>query len=418
MTNDERSTNAQMTQHPERARRHSDFAIPSVVVIRHSSFSLGLIATSAQLGKLLEKIARVDRVAVDTEADSLHCYREKLCLLQISLPVREVVAGIGDAGPEWRGPNAGREHRFGLQRDYVVDPLADVDLEPLCAALERKEIVLHGADFDLRLLRRGLNFFARRIFDTVIAARLLGIREFSLAALVKRYFGVELGKGSQKANWGRRPLSARMIEYAINDTHYLLPLADCLESQLRERDQLDWLRQSCQRAIEQAAVERVRDEDELWRIRGSASLRGQEVAVLRALWQWRENEAEAADRPPFHILQNHELLNAATSFVSGSMPDYKHFSSRRRQTFRQAARTAMRLPEPEWPVMRRRFGTRPGRETVRRAEELRRRRDRAAKELDLEPSFIAPRSTIEAVATNETCATTLLVPWQQAALDL
>ena len=141
MTNDERSTNAQMTQHPERARRHSDFAIPSVVVIRHSSFSLGLIATSAQLGKLLEKIARVDRVAVDTEADSLHCYREKLCLLQISLPVREVVAGIGDAGPEWRGPNAGREHRFGLQRDYVVDPLADVDLEPLCAALERKEKV-------------------------------------------------------------------------------------------------------------------------------------------------------------------------------------------------------------------------------------------------------------------------------------
>ena len=418
MTNDERSTNAQMTQHPERARRHSDFAIPSVVVIRHSSFSLGLIATSAQLGKLLEKIARVDRVAVDTEADSLHCYREKLCLLQISLPVREVVAGIGDAGPEWRGPNAGREHRSRPQRDYVVDPLANVDLEPLCAALERKEIVLHGADFDLRLLRRGLNFSARRIFDTVIAARLLGIREFSLAALVKRYFGVELGKGSQKANWGRRPLSARMIEYAINDTHYLLLLADCLESQLRERDQLDWLRQSCQRAIEQAAVERVRDEDELWRIRGSASLRGQEAAVLRALWQWRENEAEAADRPPFHILQNHELLNAATSFVSGSMPDYKHFSSRRRQTFRQAARTAMRLPEPEWPVMRRRFGTRPGRETVRRAEELRRRRDWAAKELDLEPSFIAPRNVIEAIATNETCATTLLVPWQQAALDL
>jgi len=209
-----------------------------------------------------------------------------------------------------------------------------------------------------------------------------------------------------------------MIEYAMNDTHYLLPLADCLESQLRERDRLDWLRQSCQRAIEQAAVERVRDEDELWRIRGSASLRGREAAVLRALWQWRENEAEAADRPPFHILQNHELLNAATSFVSGSTPDYRHFSVRRRQGFREAAQTAMRLPESEWPILRRRSGTRPGRETVRRAEELRRRRDRAAKELDLEPSFIAPRSTIEAIAANETHATTLLVPWQEAALDL
>src|SRR5437667_800698 len=280
MTNDERSTNAQMTQYPERARRHSDFAIPSGVVIRHSSFSSGLIATSAQLGKLLEKIARVDRVAVDTEADSLHCYREKLCLVQISLPVGQVVVGIGDAGLEWRGPNAGREHLSRPQRDYVVDPLAEVDLAPLCAALERKEIVLHGADFDLRLLRRGLNFSARRIFDTVIAARLLGIREFSLAALVKRHFGVELGKGSQKANWGRRPLPARVIEYAMNDTHYLLPLADCLESQLRECDRLDWLPQSGQRAVDQAAIERARDEEELWRIRGSASLRGREVAGL------------------------------------------------------------------------------------------------------------------------------------------
>src|SRR5881394_4646518 len=182
-----------------------------------------VIASVSQLTELLSQIESVDRVAVDTEADSLHCYREKLCLLQVSLP----------------------------GRDYIVDPLANVDLEPLCAALERKEIVLHGADFDLRLLRRGLNFSARRIFDTVIAARLLGIRDFSLAALVERYFKVKLAKGSQKANWGRRPLSARMIEYAINDTHYLLLLADCLESQLRERDQLDWLRQSCQRAIEQ-----------------------------------------------------------------------------------------------------------------------------------------------------------------------
>jgi len=236
--------------------------------------------------------------------------------------------------------------------------------------------------------------------------------------LVKLHFGVELGKGSQKANWGRRPLPAQMILYAMNDTHYMLPLADCLESQLRECDRLDWLRQSCQRAIEQAAVERLRGEDELWRIRGSASLRGREAAVLRALWQWRENEAEAADRPPFHILQNHELLNAATSFASESTPDYEHFPSRRRQAFRQAAQIAMRLPESEWPVLRRRFGTRPGRETVCRAEDLRRRRDRAAEELDLEPAFIASRGALEAIAADEACGTTFLVPWQRAALGL
>src|SRR5256886_1769857 len=157
-----------------------------------------LITNAAQLYELVSQIDSVDRVAVDTEADSLHCYREKLCLLQVSLP----------------------------GRDYIVDPLADVDLAPLCTALERKEIVLHGADFDLRLLRRGLNFMPQRIFDTVIGARLLGIREFSLATLVKRYFDVELGKGSQKADWARGPLSARMLEYAMNDTHYLLRLAE------------------------------------------------------------------------------------------------------------------------------------------------------------------------------------------------
>jgi ribonuclease D len=400
MTNDKGSTNAQMTkERSETPSRHSDFVIPSGVGIRHSSLSSGLIATSAQLTELLEKIEPVDRVAIDTEADSLHCYREKLCLLQVSLP-----AAVSDRGYD----NAAR--------DYIVDPLAALDLASLCAVLAQKEIVLHGADYDLRLLRRSLNFAACKIFDTVIAARLLGIREFSLAALVERFFGVKLAKGSQKANWARRPLPERMVEYAMNDTHYLLPLADRLESQLREQDRLAWLGQSCERAIEQAAAERVRDADEAWRIRGSGALRGSAAAVLRALWQWREKEAEAVDRPPFHILQNDELLRAAESFASGSVPDYRYFSPRRRRAFRDAAQSALQLPEEEWPVSRRRFGTRPSAEVVRRSEELGHRRDRAARELELEPTFVAPRATLEAIAADQTRASALLVPWQQQLL--
>jgi ribonuclease D len=400
MTNDKGSTNAQMTkERSETPSRHSDFVIPSGVGIRHSSLSSGLIATSAQLTELLEKIEPVDRVAIDTEADSLHCYREKLCLLQVSVP-----AAVSDRGYDEAG------------RDYIVDPLAELDLAPLCAVLAQKEIVLHGADYDLRLLRRSLNFAACKIFDTVIAARLLGIGEFSLAALVERFFGVKLAKGSQKANWARRPLPERMVEYAMNDTHYLLPLADRLESQLREQDRLDWLGQSCERAIEQAAAERVRDADEAWRIRGSGALRGSAAAVLRALWQWREKEAEAVDRPPFHILQNHELLGAAESFASGSVPDYRYFSPRRRGAFRDAAQSALQLPEEEWPVSRRRFGTRPSAEVVRRSEELRHLRDRAARELELEPTFVAPRATLEAIAADQTRAGALLVPWQQQLL--
>src|SRR6266576_1549233 len=402
MTNDEGSPNDQMAnQLLKRDRHHLDF------VIRHSpaapkpsqggSLQSALIATDARLTELVKNIDVADRVALDTEADSLHSYREKLCLLQISVP----------AAVSARGYN-----------DFIVDPLAGLDLEPLRQALEPREIVLHGSDYDLRMLRRGLNFIAHKIFDTLIAARLLGIREFSLAALVKRYFGLELPKGSQKANWAKRPLPARMAEYAINDTRYLLALAEKLEAELDSYHRRDWLRQSCQRAIEQAATARVRKNDESWRVRGSGSLKGPAAAVLRALWQWREREAEMVDRPPFHILQNEKLLDAAVGFASGSVPDYKHFSSRRRQAFREAARIALTAPESDWPVLPRRFGTRPTAETVRCTEELRRRRDKSAEELGLDPSFIAPRHTLEAIATDQARAASLLVPWQRELLGV
>jgi ribonuclease D len=372
-----------------------------------------VITDAARLASLIEQIEPADRVAVDTEADSLHSYREKLCLLQISVPAPDAV-GVSDAG---QSVSPGHES-VRTVCDHIVDPLANIDLEPLRRALETKKIVLHGADYDLRMLRRGLNLAASKIFDTLIAARLLGIREFSLAALVKRYFGLTLLKGSQKANWAQRPLPARMAEYAINDVRYLLPLAEKLKAELVRYERWDWLLQSCQRAIEQAAVARTRDHDERWRIRGSGLHRGRSAAVLRALWHWREKEAEKADRPPFHVLRNEELLKAAVKFASGSVPDYKHFSFRRRQAFLEAAQTALRAPESEWPVSRRRFGTRPSNETVQRAEELQRRRNRSAEELGLEPSFIAPRSTLEAIAADDARTAALLVPWQRELLGV
>jgi ribonuclease D len=284
--------------------------------------------------------------------------------------------------------------------------------------LEKKEILLHGADFDLRLMRRSLDFKARRIFDTVIAARLLGIREFSLAALVERYFSVTLTKGSQKANWAQRPLSQRMMDYAVNDTHYLLPLAEKLETELRERNRLEWFQQSCQRALEQAAVERVRDLDDAWRIAGAGIMRGRPAAVLRALWQWREAEAEAVDRPPFHILQNRELIAAAESFASGGQPDYSHFSSRRRRTFQEASEQALKSSPETWPQPRPRTGTRPTAEMRERAEELKRLRDRGATKLELEPQFVASRAALEALAADESTGASLLVPWQRELLGI
>ena len=349
-----------------------------------------MIASARQLTELLAAIAPNDRVAIDTEADSLHCYREKLCLLQVSVP----------------------------GHDVIVDPLASLDLAPLCDAFAAREIVLHGSDYDLRLLRRNMNCVPTRIFDTVIAARMIGIREFSLAALVKHYFDIELAKGSQKANWAQRPLSNRMAEYAINDTRYLLPLAEKLEKELESRDRMEWFRQSCQRALDFAATDRERDLDEAWRISGAGALRGRASAVLRELWNWREREAEAVDRPPFHILQNRELISAAERFAAGEMPDYKHFSDRRRRAFREAADRALELPEKDWPVRLRRSGTRPTAEVIKRIEKLRQTRDHAAKELQIEASFIAPRATLEAIGADQSRADALLVSWQRELLSV
>jgi len=361
------------------------------------SASHDVIASERQLADLIRQIQAADRVALDTEADSLHSYREKLCLLQISVPASVNVHGC---------------------QDFILDPLADLDLEPLRQALESREIVLHAADYDLRMLRRGLNFTANRIFDTVIAARLLGIREFSLGALVKRFFGVELHKHSQKANWALRPLPPRMLKYAVDDVHYLLPLAAKLEEELERVHRRGWFQQSCARAIELAAAERERIQDELWRIAGAGVLDPNTGAVLRALWQWRETEAELADRPPFHILHNRELLKAAESFTSGDVPDYKHFSARRRQTFREAAKIALQSPQSEWPVMRRRSGSRPTEEMRRRADQLRERRDKSAAQLGLEPSFIASRGALDVIAADPARATVVLVPWQRELIGM
>ncbi|HST30455.1 MAG TPA: ribonuclease D [Chthoniobacterales bacterium] len=349
-----------------------------------------MISADSQVRELTGQIAPHDRVAIDTEADSLHCYREKLCLLQISVP----------------------------GHDVIVDPLAKVDLGPLRDVLANKEVVLHGADYDLRLLRRNMEFVPTRIFDTVIAARMIGLREFSLAALVKHHFDIELAKGSQKANWAQRPLSQRMAEYAINDTRYLLPLAERLEKELESRNRMEWFRQSCRRALEFAATDRERDLDEAWRISGAGTLRGRASAVLRELWNWREREAEAVDRPPFHILQNRELISSAEQFAAGQSPDYKHFSDRRRRGFLEAADRAMHLPEQDWPVRLRRSGTRPTTEVIKRIEKIRQTRDYAARELHIEASFIAPRATLEAIGADPSRADALLVPWQRELLKL
>ena len=142
------------------------------------------------------------------------------------------------------------------------------------------------------------------------------------------------------------------------------------------------------------------------------------AAILRELWHWREKEAEAVDRPPFHILQNEHLLQSAHNFAAGKVADYKYFSPRRRDAFRKAAQAGIDLPDDKLPVMRRRTRPRPTGAMIRRTEELKERRDRTAIELKLEPGIVAPKTVLDAIASNQEEAAALLVPWQRELLGV
>ncbi|MBI3414929.1 MAG: ribonuclease D [Verrucomicrobia bacterium] len=244
-----------------------------------------MLDTTEKLAALVARLRDMDWVAVDTEADSLHAYPEKLCLIQVSA----------------RGLNE------------LVDPLAQTDLRPLLEVFRQHELIFHAADYDLRLLRRAFDFTPAQIFDTMEAARLLGHREFGLTHLVKKYLDVTLEKGPQKANWARRPLTERMQIYARNDTRHLKAVADLLRAELQQKGRLRWHQEVCARLVTACAQPRTVDPDRVWRLSGSARLTRQGLAVLRELWHWREREAVAANKPPFFVLSHEQLVAIAAA---------------------------------------------------------------------------------------------------------
>jgi ribonuclease D len=349
-----------------------------------------VIESSEALAEFVDAMRQVGRIGLDTEADSLHCYFEKLCLVQISIP--------------------------GL--DVLIDPLAGFPLEPLFDELTRHEIIIQGLDYDLRLLRRAGLTEVGGVFDTMIAARLVGSTEFSLAALLSNHFGITLAKGSQKANWARRPLSPQMIDYASNDTRYLEELAVKLEEQLCQLGRMEWFRQSCEKAIEATRTVREREADTVWRISGSGLLRGRAAALLRALWHWRDEEARAVDKPAFHILRNDLLIESAQRFVQGNPVHIPHLSGGRARRFFQAAEKALALPENEWPQPIRNHRPRPTPEMEKRFDEFKIRRDHAAEHHRIDPSLIASKSLLENLAQDTDATLERLLPWQRMLLGM
>jgi ribonuclease D len=358
----------------------------------HTPLTAGcpMIADTDELQNAVQCFAAEPRIALDTEADSLHCYFDKLCLIQLSVP----------------------------GKNLLVDPLAGLCLTPLFDALKNKTVVIHSADYDLRLLRRSGYEGPCTLFDTMIAARLCGAMEFGLASLLHQHFGVTLAKASQKANWALRPLSQTMLEYAINDTVNLLKLAEIQEARLRELGRWDWFQQMCDRAVRSSAFQRERDPDSLWRISGYADLSPRGTAILRALWYWRDQEAQSVDKPAFHILNNDLLLTFSAAFDSSRPVDPRHLRGERRTRFFRAAEAALQLPETEWPKMIRKPRLRTTQEQEMRFRALKTIRDSVATDLQLDPTLIAPKATLEQLSRNETEALEGLMPWQRACLKL
>jgi ribonuclease D len=242
-----------------------------------------LIARPEELEALAAQLAGEEVVALDTESNSFHVYRERVCLLQISTPALDV----------------------------LVDPLA-VDPRPLGAVLaSRRELVLHGADYDVRCLKREYGWSLPNLFDTMIAAKRLGRAQLGLAALVDAQFGVRMSKDFQRSDWGQRPLSRAQLRYAALDTRFLLPLHALLSSELASRGLADEARREFSRV---AAVEprpKVFDPEGWRKLRGSRELDREGKAVLRALWIAREERASALDRPPFKVLPEQAMLEIA-----------------------------------------------------------------------------------------------------------
>jgi ribonuclease D len=242
-----------------------------------------LVSDAAGLDALVRRLAAEPVIGIDTESNSFHVYRERICLVQIST----------------------------RDEDFIVDPLA-VDVAPLGAVLcDGRETVLHGADYDVRCMKREWGWRLPRLFDTMAAARRLGRTGLGLSALVEGHFGVRLSKAHQRSDWGRRPLSREQLAYAALDTRFLLPLHELLSGELAALGALPEARREFDRIAAVEFRERVFDEEGGRRLTGARELDAAGREVLRALWRAREDAARASDRPPFKVMVEQAMIDVA-----------------------------------------------------------------------------------------------------------
>ncbi len=247
--------------------------------------SPSLITTQSAFEEMFAQLRAQPRIAIDTEADSLYSYYEKVCLIQFSIP----------------------EH------DFILDTLSFKNIEPLgeLFADPYLEIVFHACEYDVLSLKRDYGFTFAHIFDTMVAARILGWKQVGLGSILEQQFGVKLDKRFQRADWGKRPLAPELIEYARDDTHYLLRLHDLQLAELIKANRLPEARAEFERLTRVSWSEREFDPNRYATLEGAKELDPASLGALRELYVLREELARKQDRPPFKIMSNLALVRIA-----------------------------------------------------------------------------------------------------------
>ena len=357
------------------------------------------VADDAALAGLTERIKSGGRVAFDTEADSFHHYHEKVCLIQVR---------VND-------------------EDFLVDPLAGLDLGAFLSVLSDKTLIVHDGGYDLRMLHRAYGFIPRgEVFDTMPAARLVGIERFGLGALVEQFFGTSIPKQGQKSDWSRRPLDDAQVRYAVQDTRYLPALADVLCERLNSLGRLQWHRQCCEAMVRAATQGRAAADPDRWRVKGSTKLKPRELAFLKEIWQWREREAQESDLPAFKVATNELIVEVAvwaahhvgTHWSKGPrLP--RNCTGRRLARLEAAIGAARNMAEADWPSPPRRREMPAGLMEVQPiVDALLTQCRHIAHGFGIAPSFLASRAMIEQIALKrpqtpeQITGAAGLMPWQ------
>ena len=329
--------------------------------------------------RFLDQISDVKELALDTEGASFHRFLDRIYLLQIS--TRELSA--------------------------IIDPLPIGSPAKLGQLLQSKdvEVVFHDADYDLRLLHQDYGWHVTNIFDTRIASQLLGIKSFGLAALLEQFFDVKLDKKHQRADWSMRPLTPDMLEYAAQDTRYLLQLKDHMKSELQSRGRLHWAKEEFAR-LEGTRWEAEEEMEGFLRLKGARDLSRRELAVLREVANWRDTVAAQLDRATFRVMSNEVLLELArraprsVSELGAIKGMPKGMIERAGADITAAIRRGMEAPEAELPKFPRGQRWSKDRDFDDRVTRLKSVRDAAATRLELDPGVLCSRERLENVARN------------------